>query len=192
MNTRSLDLLPLGLITLLVAACGAAGPATSVPEAVGSGAAAATSAPAQALEATPQSGGPAPSAGMDISTVDLCAVLPRAELASLAGGTPYDGNDPGGQACIYTIDPGDGTAELYALSITTPDATSPLIDYVRQYEQAEWPEGIGDVAYLQSSDLDDGFDLVVLVEGRYGLSISGPRPEVLQAAARLILERVGE
>ena len=191
MKSRLLVVLSLVLASLL-AACGGGAPATSAPPAGGGADAAPTSAPAQPTGAPAQSGDPASSAGMDVSTINLCQLLPRAELATLAGGTPYEGAEPGGPACIYTIDPGDGTAELYSMSVTTPDLVAPLIDYVRQHEEAEWPEGIGDTAYLQPAAFGDGFSLAVLVEGRYGLSLSGPRPEVLQDAARLIVERLAE
>ena len=96
-----------------------------------------------------------------------------------------------GPACIYTIDPGDGTAELYSASVSSPDLIQPIVDYVRQYEEAEWLEGLGDAAYLQPADFGEGFGLTVLVVGKYGVSISGPRSEVLKEAARVILERLG-
>jgi hypothetical protein len=191
MKSRLLVVLSLGLASLL-AACGGGAPETSAPPAGGGTDAAPTSAPAQPTGAPAQSGGLASSAGMDVSTINLCQLLPRAELAALAGGTPYEGAEPGGPACIYTIDPGDGTAELYSMSVTTPDLVAPMIDYVRQYEEAEWLEGIGDAAYLQPSDLGEGHGMVVLVEGKYGLSLSGPQAELLQVAARLIVERLGE
>jgi hypothetical protein len=181
-----LVVLPLVLLSLLVVACGSGAPATTRPETGGSGAPAATSAPAQPTSV------PAASSGIDTATVDLCQILPRAELASLAGGTPYEGAEPDGPSCIYTIDPGDGTAELYSMNVSPPDQIQPMVDYVRQYEQAEWLEGIGDAAYLQASDFGQGYDLVVLVEGEFGLSLGGPRSEVLEAAARLIVERLGE
>jgi len=170
------------LLALALVACGAGAPATP---ATAGGDSAPTGAPAE-----PTSAPPAAASSMDIGAVDLCSLLPRTELASLAGGTPYEGEAPPGQSCLYTIDPGDGTAELYQLSISTPDLVQPLIDYVRQNEQAEWPEGIGDAAYIQPSAFGEGFDMVVLVEGAYGLSLGGPRSEVLEAAARLIVERL--
>ena len=187
MKPKVLMIVLTAIVSLAAAACGAEAPATSAPSAGEGGGAAPTSAPAQ-----PAGGQPVAPSGLDPLAVDLCGLLPRAELAALAGGTPYDGNDPAGQACIYTIDPGDGTAELYALSITTTDVTQPMVDYVRQYEQAEWLEGLGDEAFLQPSDFGEGtYDLTVLVEGAYGLGLTGPRPEVLQEAARLIIEHVG-
>jgi hypothetical protein len=127
---------------------------------------------------------------MDVSAVDMCTLLTRAELANLAGGTPYEGAEEGGSICIYTIDPGDGTAELYSIGVFAPDLIQATVDYVRDYEQAEWLEGIGDSAFVQPSDFGEGFDMSVVVEGAYGLSLSGPRPEVLQEAARLIIERL--
>jgi hypothetical protein len=121
----------------------------------------------------------------------MCQVLPRAELAALAGGTPYEGAEEGGSICIYTIDPGDGTAELYSIGVFEPDLVQSTVDYVRDYEQAEWLEGIGSVAYLQESSLGEGYDMSVVVEGAYGLSLSGARSEVLQDVARLLVERLG-
>jgi hypothetical protein len=179
---------------LAVAACGSGTPATSElppansapPDGENVGAPP-TSAPVQ-----PTVGPAAASSGIDTEAINLCQILPRAELAGLAGGTPYEGAETSGPACIYTIDPGDGTAELYSMSVSAPDLIQPMVDYVRQYEQAEWLEGIGDAAYLQPADFGEGYDVIVLVEGEYGLSLGGPRPEVLQAAARLILERLGE
>lgn len=191
MNAPLRIVILLGLVSLL-AACGAGAPATSAPSGGGSSAPPATSAPAQPTEAPSQSGGPAPSAGMDVSTVNMCTLLTRAELADLAGGTPYEGAETSGQACIYTIDPGDGTAELYSIGVFAPNLIQVTIDYIRDYEQAEWIEGIGDVASLQPDEFDDGYNLNVLVEGTYGLTLSGPRPEVLQDAARVIVERLGE
>lgn len=190
MNVRWLVVLSLGLASLL-AACGGGAPATSAPPAGGGADASPTSAPTEPTQAPVQSREPASSAGMDVSTVNLCQMLPRAELAALAGGTPYEGAESGGPSCIYTIDPGDGTAELYSMSVSPPDLIQPMVDYVRQYEQAEWLEGLGDVAYLQPSAFGEGYSLTVLVEGEYGVSISGPRSEVLQAAASLIVERLG-
>jgi len=191
MKSRLLLMLSLVLASLL-AACGGGAPVTSAPSPAGGADAAPTSAPEQPTGAPAQSGDPASSAGMDVATINLCQLLPRAELAALAGGTPYEGAEPGGPACIYTIDPGDGTAELYSFSVSSPDLVAPLVDYVRENEDAEWLTGIGDMAYLQASDLGEGYDLVVLVEGAYGLSLGGPQPEVLQAAARLIVERLAE
>jgi hypothetical protein len=187
MKPKVLMIVLTAIVSLAAAACGAGAAATSGPSAGEGSGAAPTSAPAQ-----PAGGQPVAPSGVDPLVVDLCALLPRAELAALASGTPYDGNDPAGQACIYTIDPGDGTAELYSMSVSPPELIQPMVDYVRQYEQAEWLEGIGDTAYLQPADFGEGFDIVVLVEGEYGLSLGGPRPEVLQAAARLIVERMGE
>jgi hypothetical protein len=129
---------------------------------------------------------------MDVSTIDLCAVFTRAELAELAGGKPYEADEPAGQVCIYTIDPGDGTAELYSIGVFAPDLIQATVDYVRDYEQAEWLEGIGDTAFLQAAEFGEGYDLNAVVEGAYGLTISGPDPDVLRAAARLIVERLGE
>jgi hypothetical protein len=186
MNTLTLEVLPLVLVSILLAACGAAGATTTAPAAGGSDAPAATSAPVQPTVAPAGS-----SSGIDAAAVNLCQILPRAELAGLAGGTPYEAVEPGGPSCIYTIDPGDGTAELYSMNVSPPDQIQPMVDYVRQYEQAEWLEGIGDAAYLQMSDFGEGYDLVVLVEGEFGLSLGGPRSEVLVDAARLILERLG-
>ena len=191
MKIRLLVALSLGF-ALLLAACGGGAPATSAPAAGGGAAAAPTSAPTEPTQAPVQSGGPASSAGMDVSTVNLCQLLPRAELAALAGGTPYEGAETGGPGCIYTIDPGDGTAELYSASVSSPDLIQPMVDYVRQYEEAEWLEGLGDVAYLQPASFGEGYSLTVLVEGEYGVSISGPRSEVLEQAARVILDRLGE
>ena len=128
---------------------------------------------------------------MDLSTIDMCTLLTRAELAALAGGTPYEGAEEGGSICIYTIDPGDGTAELYSIGVFEPDLIQATVDYVRDYEQAEWLEGIGSAAYVQASGFGDGYDMSVVVEGAYGLSLSGPRPEVLQDVARLLIERLG-
>jgi hypothetical protein len=187
MNYRWMTLSASALLLLSLVACGAGAPATSAPADGGGAVSAPTAAPAQ-----PTSAPPAAASSLDIGAVNLCSVLPRAELAALAGGTPYEGAEGGGPSCIYTIDPGDGTAELYSASVSSPDLVQPLIDYVRQYEQADWPEGIGDVAYMQPSAMGDGFDMVVLVEGAYGLSIGGPRPEVLEAAARLIVERLAQ
>lgn len=190
MKVRLLVVLSLGLASLL-SACGGSAPVTSAPPAGGGADAAPTSALAQPTKAPAQSGEPASSAGMDVSTVNLCQLLPRAELAELGGGTPYEGAETSGPACIYTIDPGDGTAELYSASVSSPDLVQPMVDYVRQYEQAEWLEGLGDAAYLQPSDFGEGYSLTVLVEGEYGVSISGPRSEVLEKAARVILDRLG-
>lgn len=187
MRSRWTTLTVVVLVALALVACGAGAPATSAPASSGGGESAPTDAPSE-----PTSAPPAAAASFDVGAVDLCSVLPRSELAGLAGGTPYEAEALPGQSCIYTIDPGDGTAELYTLNISTPDLVSPLIDYVRQSEQAEWPEGIGDVAYIQPSALGDGFDMVVLVEGAYGLSLGGPRTEVLEAAARLIIERLAQ
>ena len=191
MRIRLLVALSFG-VAMLLAACGGGTAATSALPAGGGADAAPTSAPTEPTPAPVQPGEPASATGMDVSTVNLCKLLPRAELAALAGGTPYEGAEADGPACIYTIDPGDGTAELYTASVSSPDLVQPMVDYVRQYEQAEWLEGLGDVAYLQPAALGEGYSLTVLVEGEYGVSISGPRSEVLQAAASLIVERLGQ
>jgi len=187
MNHRWMTLSAVALVSLSLVACGAGAPATSAPAGGGGGGSNPTAAPAQPTSAPLPAG-----SGLDVGAIDLCAVLPSSELASLAGGTPYEADEPPGQSCLYTIDPGDGTAELYTLNVSTPDLLQPMIDYVRQYEQAEWQEGIGDVAYIQLSAMEDGYDMIVLVEGAYGLSLGGPRSEVLVAAARLIVERLGK
>ena len=187
MKLRMLAIMLALLVPLAVAACSSGAPATSAPSAGESEGTPPTSAPAQPTQA------PAVlSSGIDTAAVNLCQILPRAELAGLAGGTPYEAVEPGGPSCIYTIDPGDGTADLYAMSVSPPDQIQPIVDYVRQYEEAEWLEGIGDAAYLQPADFGGGFDLVVLVEGEFGLSLGGPRSEVLVDAARLILDRLPE
>ena len=193
MKTRMLVALLLGVSAILVAGCGGGAQATPAPSGEAIGAPAATSAAEQPADEPTQPGEAPPpsSSGFDVAAVDLCAVLPRAELAGLAGGTPYEGAETSGTSCIYTIDPGDGTAELYSMSVSPPDLIQPMVEYVRQYEEAEWLEGIGGAAYLQPADFGEGFDLVVLVEGAFGLSLGGPRAEVLQAAARLIVERLG-
>lgn len=186
MNPRTLSALPLVLVSLLLAACAAGAPATTAPSAGESDGTPPTSAP------PPPTDAPAvlPS-GIDVAAVNLCQILSRAELAGMAGGTPYEGAEASGPSCIYTIDPGDGTAELYSMSVSPPDVIQPMIDYVRQYEEAEWLEGIGDAAYLQPAAFGEGFDMVVLVEGEFGLSLGGPRSEVLVDAARWIIDRLG-
>ncbi len=173
-------------VPLAVAACGSGAPATLAPASTGGSGAPTPSAPAQPTQAPA-----AALSGIDTAALNLCQLLTRAELAGLAGGTPYEGAETAGPACIYTIDPGDGTAELYSASVSSPDLIQPMVEYVRQYEQAEWLEGLGDAAYLQPADFGEGFALTVLVEGEYGVSISGPRSEVLKEAARVILERLG-
>jgi hypothetical protein len=185
MKNGKIVVLAIGLVSLLVA-CGGGALATATAGG-GSGAPAATSAPEQPAEAPPAASG----AGLDTASIDVCQILPRAELAALAGGTPYEGAEEGGSICIYTIDPGDGTAELYSIGVFEPDLIQASVDYVREYEQAEWLEGIGSDAYIQASSLGEGFDMSVVVAGEYGLSLSGPRPEVLQDVARLLIERLG-
>lgn len=173
-------------VALLLAACGGGAPATSAPPAGGEGDAAATSPPPQPSSPPAASGG-----GLDVASIDMCQVLPRAELAALAGGTPYEGAETGGPACIYTIDPGDGTAELFSIGVVEADVIRPMVDFVRDYEQAEWFDGIGSAAFLQESGFGEGYEMSVLVEGEYGLTLSGSRPEVLEAAARVLVERLG-
>lgn len=183
MQTRHFLTIAIAVFPVLAAACGSRPVTASAPSA--------GDAPAPtAAAAMPTGAPPASSSAIDIEAVNLCLLLPRAELASLAGGTAYEADDPLGPSCIYAIDPGDGSAALYTLNVSSPDLLLPMIDYVRQYEQAEWLEGIGDVAYLQPSALGDGFDMVVLVEGAYGLSLGGDDPQVLKAAALLIIERL--
>lgn len=189
MNTRRLILPSFVLLSVLVAACGGGASATAAPaggSGDGGGGAAPTAPPAQPT--SPPAGG----GSLDTASIDMCQVLPRAELAALAGGTPYEGIEEGGSICLYTIDPGDGTAELYSIGVFEPDLIQATVDYVRDYEQAEWLEGIGSVAYVQASGFGDGYDMSVLVEGAFGLSLSGPRPEVLEDIARLLVERLGD
>jgi hypothetical protein len=64
------------------------------------------------------------------------------------------------------------------------------MDYVRDYEPADWIEGFGDTAYIQDSESGDGFVLMIMVEGQYGIEVGGPEKDVLQATARVILQRV--
>jgi hypothetical protein len=185
MKLRMLAIVLALLVPLAVAACGSGAPATSAPST-----AAVSATQPTASAAVPTNAPAASSSGIDTAAVNLCQLLPRAELAALGGGTPYEGPETAGPACIYTIDPGDGTAELYSASVSSPDLIQPMVEYVRQYEQAEWLEGLGDAAYLQPADFGEGYSLTVLVEGEYGVSISGPRSEVLKDAARVILERL--
>jgi hypothetical protein len=89
------------------------------------------------------------------------------------------------------IDPGDGTAASYHTFLYVPETIRPVMDYVRDYESADWIEGYGDSAYIQDAVSGGGYVLMILVEGQYGLEVGGPDKGVLQATARVIMERVG-
>jgi hypothetical protein len=127
---------------------------------------------------------------MDLQAIDVCEILPHAEFAALAGGTPLQEIEQQGPFCAYTLDPGDGSAHSYVVHVSSPEAVSALMDYVRDYLPADWIDGLGDDAYVAESDAGPGYDLAVLVEGRYGITINGPDPDVMQAAAQLLLERI--
>jgi hypothetical protein len=175
-----------GLTAMMVAACTAAPAATEAPESL-----APTSAPAQPTQAPPQPTAAPPSGGgLGVDSVNLCDVLPPAEFADLAGGTPYSELTAPGPSCSYVIDPGDGAAASYHTFLYTPETIRPLMDYVRDYESADWIEGYGDSAYIQDSVSGGGYVLIILVGGQYGLEVGGPDKDVLQATARVIMERV--
>jgi Protein of unknown function (DUF3558) len=172
---------------IVLAACGGSPGATEEPQN-----AAPTSPPAQPTEAAPQPTSPPPSGpGLDVDTINLCDVLPPAEFASLAGGTPYSELTSPGPSCSYVIDPGDGTAASYHTFLYKAETMRPVMDYVRGYESADWIEGYGDSAYIQDAASGDGYVLMILVAGQYGFEVGGPDKGVLQATARVIMERVG-
>jgi hypothetical protein len=154
---------------------------TSVPAAV----------TARPTQPAPELTTPPPSGSIsEIDSVNLCDLLPPAEFAELAGGTPLSELTDFGPACHYVIDPGDGTAASYNTFLYPTETIKPVMDYVRDYEAADWIDGYGDSAYIQDSASGNGYVLMILVEGRYGLEVGGPDKDVLRATAEVIMGRV--
>ena len=174
------------LSVLALAACGAQ------PEAAGESESSSATAPAaQPTQAAAEPSPPPAGPGLDVESINLCEILPPAEFANLAGGTAYTEITSPGPSCSYVIDPGDGTAASYHTFLHPVQTVRALMDYVRDYESADWLEGLGDSAYIQDAESGGGFVLIILVEGQYGLEVGGPEKSVLQDTARVILERVG-
>lgn len=110
-----------------------------------------------AASASPTS---AASSGMDVSGIELCQILTKEEFAELAGGTFIQAAEHTGPTCSYLIDPpGDEPIHTYVVHIQSVDITQPLMDYVRDYEVADWISGLGDEAYVKPAVSGGGFVL---------------------------------
>lgn len=133
---------------------------------------------------------------VDLSTLDVCALVPGSELAAAAGATLEEAkrfNSPDGDIarCVYIVGPtGDAGTEPRAIAVEL----EPEADFAEVRPYVEEPtrdvEGLGDGAWT-SRDPDTGrFRLWVLRRGVATLYLTSADEADLPKVAELVLSKL--
>lgn len=128
--------------------------------------------------------------GRDFSTIDICQLLPVADVAAMVGGTP-DG-EPNGSAngdvidCWYSVVSDQGQLpDLYIVYVEPVVLAEYSFD-----DAAESVPGIGDRASIVYSDTEQQYELTAIRDGDLGIDVIGATREGTLAIAEALMERI--
>jgi hypothetical protein len=133
---------------------------------------------------------------LDLATLDVCALVPGAEVAQVVAATPQETkryNSPDGDIarCVYIVakpDDGGSTARAFAVELELPSNFAEVRPYVE--EPTRDVEDLGDGAWT-SIDPDTGRTrLWVLRSGIATLYLTGDDEGELQLIADLVLSKL--
>jgi hypothetical protein len=128
----------------------------------------------------------------DLSTFDVCALLPVAAVAKVLTSTPDRVSAEATMRsystdCTYTIDRGEGMKDYAIVYLYSHEMWAPVVE-----AGIEKIAGLGDDAYLTASG-GGSFDTVhVLVKGDFMLDTRAISAEQARSLAELVLARLAE
>lgn len=134
--------------------------------------------------------GAQPAAARDLTTFDVCARLPAADVASILGASPDQvlGEATMGTVasdCTYTVERGDQGRDYAMIWIYSPLMWDPSV-----IEPGTTIEGLGDSAY-RTKTAGGGMDQVMVrVEGDFVLDARANSPAQAQQLAELAVGRL--
>ena len=168
------------LLAMLVSACGQESNNTTGTEVQGA------AAPAKAERTT----GAQPAVQRNLSTFDLCARLPAADVAGILGATPERTSAKATMMsyatdCTYAIERGDGMKDYAMIFLYSPQMWDP--GSIGDFEKIK---GLGDDAYLEKEGLGSFKRIHVLVKGDFMLDARADSVEQARGLAELALERL--
>ena len=131
-----------------------------------------------------------PTVKRDLSTFDICARVPAADVAGILGSTPDRISAKATMLsyaadCTYTIERGDGMKDYAMVWLYSPQMWAPTMA-----GEVEKIEGLGDDAYLEKGSIDTFNKINVLVEGDFMLDTRANSLEQARGLAELALERL--
>lgn len=128
----------------------------------------------------------------DVTTADVCAVVPGAEVAKALGGTLTEALlvRPGGDhaRCRYTVETEAGGP---AVVIVWLHAAGDFDDLRAVFEDPVTPvEGLGDAAFVAVDPESARHDLFVLLRGVAAVEVTGPTATGVRAVAAVAVRAV--
>jgi hypothetical protein len=131
-----------------------------------------------------------PAAARDLTTFDVCALLPAANVASVldANAEQVVGEATMGTLasdCTYTVNRGDQVRDYAMIWIYSPIVWDPSM-----IEPGTTIDGLGDSAYRTETAGGGMHQVMVRVEGDFVLDARGNSPEQAQRLAELAVGRL--
>jgi len=145
---------------------------------------------AEGQTAAVQTGAAKSATPRDLSSFDVCAVVPAGAVAEILGSTPDRTSAKATTTtyatdCTYTIDRGEGTKDYAIIYMYPHEMWAPMIG-----DNIEKLAGLGDDAYLTTGGVGS-FDTVhVLAKGDFMLDARAHSPEQARGLAELALARL--
>jgi len=183
-GTPSRTILVLGALALGVTACSPASGDSGAPLADAPIKSQPTAAPQAEVSA-------APSAGLDVLSMNACAMFPGAEVAKALNATLSDaantGSGSGGPDCTYglvTDGAGTGGTQLYFINLVDPElfdlSLTALVD-------AQPVVGLGDEAFSGTRIGTDTYEVMVRNAGGVSIDVLGTDAGLVQKLAEYVL-----
>jgi hypothetical protein len=174
----------LGALALGVAACSPASSADTTSSADGPAEGQPTSAPQAEAPA-------APAAGLDVLSMNACAMFPGEEVAKALNATLADPNNTGtgsgGPDCTYglvTDGVGTGGTQLYFINLLDPE----LFDLsLGALADAPPIEGLGDEAYSGTRVGTETFEIMIRNAGGVSIDVLGSDAGLVRKLAEYVL-----
>lgn len=128
--------------------------------------------------------------GRDLSKLDACKVLTRADVAAATKGKVMTsvGGGVGGVHCMYVVDAASGSGS-YQLFLQQPAAAEALWKIESAAERGTLVPGLWSEAYVKPRSADQ-FALIALRRGDMAIEIHGPSKNVVLALGKLAISRL--